>query len=71
MFAANGKALIYGGDSAYPPEPPLRVAIVLYYLPGSYRFRVGATAAGAEAFHAVAPKSVKKNILRISPEPIL
>jgi multisubunit Na+/H+ antiporter MnhF subunit len=25
--------------------------------------------AGAEAFHALAPKSVKKNILRISPEP--
>jgi len=28
----------------------------------------GATAAGAEALHAVAPKSVKKKILRISHE---
>jgi hypothetical protein len=39
MFASNGKALIYGGDSAYPPEPPLCFAIVLYYLFWSYRFR--------------------------------
>jgi hypothetical protein len=29
----------------------------------------GATAAGAEALHAVAAKSVKKNILRSSTEP--
>jgi len=50
------------------PEPPLRFAIVLYYFLWSYRSRGGATAAGAEALHAVAPKSVKKNILRISHE---
>jgi hypothetical protein len=37
-LATNGKVLIYGGDSAYPPEPPLRFAIVSYYLPGSYCF---------------------------------
>ena len=55
-------------DSACPPEPPLRFAIVLYYLAGSYRSRDGATAAGVEALHTVPQKSVKKNILRISHE---
>ena len=29
-----------GGDSACPPEPPLRFAIVSYYLLGSYHSRV-------------------------------
>jgi hypothetical protein len=55
-FATNGKALIYGGDSAYPPEPPLRFAIVSYYLPGNYRFRVVPQRQGAKALYAVAPK---------------
>jgi hypothetical protein len=69
MFAANGKALIYGGDSAYPRTvPPLCDCVVLPSRELS--LQGGATAAGAEAFHAVAPKSVNKNILRISPEPI-
>jgi hypothetical protein len=30
---------MHGGDSAYPPKPPLRIAMVSYYLPVSYRFR--------------------------------
>ena len=60
----------FGGDSACPPEPPLRFGMVLYYLLWNYRFRGDATAAGAEALRAVAPKSVKKNIVRISTEPI-
>jgi len=42
--------------------------MVLYYLLWNYRSRGDATAAGAEALHAVAPKSVEKNIVRISPE---
>jgi hypothetical protein len=42
--------------------------MVLYYLVWKYRSRGDATAAGAEAFRAVAPKSVEKNIMRISLE---
>jgi len=44
--------------------PSLCDCVVLPFLELS--LHGGATAAGAEAFHAVAPKSVKKNILRIS-----
>ena len=44
------------GTVPIPPEPPLRFVIVSYYLLWSYRSREGATAAGAEALHAVAPK---------------
>ena len=52
-----------------PPEPPLRFAIVSYYLLRVIAPVGCATAAGAEALHAVDPKrSVKKNILRISYE---
>ena len=58
-----------GGDSACPPEPPLRYAMVLYYLLRNYRSRGDATAAGAKALRAVAPKSVERNIVRISTEP--
>jgi hypothetical protein len=68
-FAANGKAPIHVGGSVYPPEPHLRFAIVSYSLLRSYRFW-SAIAAGAEAFHAGAQKkSLKKNRLKISPEP--
>jgi hypothetical protein len=42
--------------------------MVLYYLLRNYRSRGDATAAGAEALRAVAPKSVEKNIVRISTE---
>ncbi len=41
---------------ACPPEPPLRFAMVSYYLLWGYRSSWGATAAGAEALHAVATK---------------
>ncbi len=60
-----------GGDSACPPNRPLRYAMVLYYLLGNYRFREDATAAGAKALRAVAPKSVEKNSVRISTEPFI
>jgi len=66
MFSTNCKAPVYGGDSACPPELPLRFAIVSYYLFWSYRFKEGATALGRRHFMPVATKSVKKNILRIS-----
>jgi len=33
---------------------------VLYYLLWNYRYRGGATAAGAEALRAVVPRSVEK-----------
>ena len=68
-ISTNCESPIIGGDSACPPELPLRFAMVLYYLLWNYRYRGDATAAGAEALRAVAPKSVKKNIVRISTGP--
>ena len=53
-----------------PPNRPCAFAIVLYYLVWNYHFRGDATAAGAEALRAVAPKSVEK-YMRILTEPIL
>src|SRR4030042_1807969 len=47
---------LIGGDSACPPEPPLRFAMVLYYLLGNYRSRGDATAAGGGALRAVPKK---------------
>jgi hypothetical protein len=35
-FSPNGN-YAYGGDSACPPEPPLCLAIALYYLLRNYR----------------------------------
>ena len=55
-ISTNCESPIIGGDSARPPEPPLRFAIVLYYLLWNYRSRGDATAAGAEALRAVAQK---------------
>jgi hypothetical protein len=43
----------------------------LYYLLWNYRSRGDAIAAGAEALRAAAPKSVWKNVVRISTEPFL
>jgi hypothetical protein len=61
---------MYGGDSAYPPEPSLRFAIVSYSLPGSYRFMGRCHSGGGGGIPCRSPrKSVKKNILRISTEP--
>ncbi len=56
------------GTVPVPPEPPLRSSMVLYYLLWNYRSRGGATAAGAEALRAVAPKNIEKNFVRISHE---
>ena len=50
------KHLFTEGTVPVRPEPPLRFAIVSYYLLWSYRSSGGATAAGAEALHAVVPK---------------
>ncbi len=36
-FTTNCKLPVNGGDSACPPEPPLRFAIVSYYLLWNYR----------------------------------
>jgi len=55
-FSTHGKAPIYGEDNACPPEPPLRFAIVSYYLLWSYRPRGVPQRRGAEALHAVAPR---------------
>ncbi len=55
-FSINCKVLIYGGDSACPPEPPLRFVMGLYYLLRNFRSRGNATAAGAEALCAEAQK---------------
>ncbi len=54
------------------PVPPNRsFALRLYRITYSGIVApVGVLAAGAEVLHAVAPKSVKKNILRISYEKI-
>jgi len=65
-FSTNCRPPVYGGDSACPPEPPLRFAMVLHYLLWNYRSRGNATAAGAEASCAVASKSVEKNSVRFS-----
>jgi len=51
------------------PAPALCDCFVLPSLGLSLLWE-GATAAGAEALHAVASKSVKKNISRISTKPI-
>jgi len=67
-FQQNGKTSIYGGYSACPPEPPLRFAIVAYYLLWSYCSR-GCHSGGGRGITCRRPKkSVKKNILRISYE---
>jgi hypothetical protein len=55
------------GTVPVPPGPPLRFTmcrITFTELP----LQGGATAAGAEAQHAVTPKSVKKNILKVYQE---
>ena len=68
-FQQIANQLLSEGTVPVPPNPPLRFAIVLYYLRWNYRSRGDATAAGAEVLRAVAPKSVEKNIVRISTEP--
>jgi hypothetical protein len=52
-----------------PPDRPLSYVMVLYYFLWNYRSRGDATASGAKALCAVAPKSVERNIVRISTEP--
>jgi len=38
-FSTNCTTPVNGGDSACPPEPPLRLAIMLYYLLWRHRSR--------------------------------
>ena len=60
-----------GGDSACPPEPPLRFAMVLYYLLWNYRSRGMPQRLGQRYYLHVAKKSVEENSVRISKEPFL
>jgi len=46
----------YRNGQCLSPEPPLRFAMVLYYLLWNYRCRGDATAAGAEALRTVTQK---------------
>ena len=55
-ISTNCESPVIGGDRACPPDPPLRFAIVLYYLLWNYRSRGDATAAGAEALRAATQK---------------
>ncbi len=59
-----------GSEGTVPvlPSRPCAFASVLYYLLWNYRSRGDATAPGAKALRAVAPKSVEKNSV-ISTEP--
>ena len=54
-FQQIAKDIFTEGTVHCPPEPPC-FTIVLYYLLWSYRCGWDATAAGAEALHAVTPK---------------
>jgi len=45
-FSTNCESPVIGGDSACPPEPPLRFAMVLYFLLWNYPSERIATAAG-------------------------
>ena len=48
VFAIKDKTSIDGGDSVCPSRPPLRCAIMLYYLFRSNRIMGAASAAGAK-----------------------
>jgi hypothetical protein len=61
-FSTNCKAPDYGGDSACSPKPPLRFAIVSYYLLWSGSLLGAATAAGSEALPATAQKRALRKI---------
>jgi hypothetical protein len=60
---------MYGGDSAYPPETPLRFAIVSYYLSGSYRFRRMPQRRGLR--HCRSPKQHDTRVLEDNSQGIL
>jgi len=58
-ISTNCKAPVYGGDSACPPEPAALCDCVVLPFPGV--IAPGATAAGADVLHAVAPlKALRK-----------
>jgi hypothetical protein len=62
-FSTSCESSVIGGDSACPPEPPLRFAMVLYYHHWNYSSRGDATKAGAVALGAADIKEVEKNML--------
>jgi len=62
----NCESPIIGGDNASPPQNR-RCRVRWYCIPFSGIIaQRDPTAAGAEAYHAAAPKSVEKNSVRIS-----
>jgi hypothetical protein len=68
-FQQIANHLLSEGTVPVPPNRPCAFAMVLYYFLWNYRSRGDASAAGAEALRAVAPKSVERNSMRISIEP--
>jgi hypothetical protein len=63
------KHLFTEGTVPFTPNRPSALRLCRFTFTGVIA-QGGATAAGAEVFHSIAPKRVKKNILMISPEPI-
>jgi hypothetical protein len=57
-FATNCKVLMYGADNACPPERLQCFAIVSYSPSLELSLQGDVTAAGADAFHAVAQKEL-------------
>ncbi len=66
---SNSESPIFGGDSACPPEPPLRFTMVLYYLLWNYRSKGMPKRRGRRHYVPETKKSVEKNIVRISAKP--
>ena len=67
-FQQIANHLLSEGDSACPPEPPLRFAMMLYYLLWNYRSTGGCHSGEGGGLGAVDPESVEKNIVTISHE---
>jgi hypothetical protein len=67
-FSTNGKAPVYGWDSAYPREPPFALRLCHITFSGVIALGVCHSGGGGGITFCSPKKSVKKNILRISHE---